>query len=146
MRARRKKNHNLHDKLHFHSTILSTRAKIGIGVGVALGALVIIPLIWVVFWYDLRSVAKNTKPTLDEDLVQKFELEAGISRAVEIGEPLSEEGNQGLERLSAVELEGRGISAGSGVSGRAELEARRATLITDPTFSITVMKDRLRNC
>jgi hypothetical protein len=58
--------------------------------------------------------------------VRKAELEAGTSRAVEIGEPLSEEEKKELERRRrAAELEGSSPVASGLVSERAELEARR---------------------
>jgi hypothetical protein len=56
--------------------------------------------------------------------VRKAELEAGTSRAVEIGEPLSEEEKELERRRRAAELEGRSPIAGGSVSERAELEAR----------------------
>jgi hypothetical protein len=86
-------------------------------------------VVWLAFWYGRRSAGsavKNKKHTPDEDLVQKAELEAEISRAVEIGETLSEEEKRELERLRAAELDSDSprVAAG-GANERAELEARR---------------------
>ena len=89
--------------------------------GVILGALFFILIVWFAFWYGRHFVAKNENITPVEDWVQKAELEAGISQAVEISEPLSEEGNERPERLRAAELEGKGISASAVVGERAEL-------------------------
>jgi hypothetical protein len=85
--------------------------------------------VWLAFWYGRRSAgatAKNTKYTPDEDLVQKAELEAETSRAVEIGETLSEEEKNQLERLRAAELgsDSPRVAAGE-ANERTELEARR---------------------
>ena len=108
--------------------------------GATLGAIFFGVLVWFAFWYGRRSERKNKKPAIpDEDptrkpeldtiearIARQAELEATTANIAEMGDPLSEEERNELQRRRrAAELEGSSPIPPGVVSERYELEARR---------------------
>ncbi|KAH9213576.1 hypothetical protein DL95DRAFT_462888 [Leptodontidium sp. 2 PMI_412] len=63
---------------------LPTGAKDGIGVGAALGSLIILRFVAFAFWFGRRSAKNKREATGDDVMVGKSELQAGTVRASEL--------------------------------------------------------------